>query len=126
MTPKRLKAWILSGLSSYSERFRLPLLRQDGGGPTSIAPPCEVDTLRDSLDPSLKRDVFRNHIVYINRGHYSDPGALGAFPKATHIDQTQLTAVWNTRQPADGTGQATEHLGSKSTAKRPEWPGELI
>ena len=29
-------------------------------------------------------------------------------------------------QEVEGKGQATEHLGSKSTAKRPQWSGELI
>ena len=83
MTPQRLKAWVLSHLSSYLERIRLPLLSMVGVVPLLRYGPVR-QSLRDSLDPSLKREVFRSHTGYTSKMHYSDPIALRAFPKATH------------------------------------------
>lgn len=80
-----------------------------------------TSSLRDSLDSTLKREVFRNRTGYTNWDDHSDPTALRAFPKATHIDRIQLITVCNMRQPPEGKGQVTEHLQNKSTAKRPEW-----
>ena len=82
MTPKRLKAWVLAHLSSYLERIRLPLLSMVGVIPLLLYCPAR-QSLRDSLDPSLKREVFRSHTGYTSKIHYSDPIALRAFPKAT-------------------------------------------
>lgn len=107
MSPKRLAAWVLSGLSSYSERFRLPW--EGGGGRRSAS--CFRSTasrgsLRDSLYPSLKR-VLRNHTAHINRGQYSDPASPRGLPKITHRQQPDST-LYCLKHEAARQGQRAE------------------
>lgn len=113
---KTAKVWVLSGLSGYLDRLRLPLFGPMGWSCFSCAAPVGSSLGRPG-SITQGREAFRNHTGDANRSPYSDPTAPGGLPKATPFSQTQLITVWNTRQPAKAKGQATEHLGSKNTAK---------
>ena len=108
MAPQRLKAWVLSHLSSYLERIRLPLLSMVGVVPLLWYCPVR-QSLRDSLDPSLKREVFRSHTGYTSKMHYSDPIPSEPSQKQLTVSETTHYCL-DIRQPAEGKEQAPDHL----------------